>query len=118
MHGLKKLTRFGRMSLGSCLMVLRCNNEKCPMLGHELFLSTTFRDFVNNCSETMVDAAIVEALVKVKADYKDVSIAQQKYGYAEGSWERADRNLVVVMLNAPCFPWLEHIVSSSSLLSL
>lgn len=43
---------------------------------HKLFLSATFGDFMNKCSDTMVNVAITEALVKVKVDYKDVNVPQ------------------------------------------
>lgn len=51
----------------------------------------------------MVDAAIIEALMKVKTDYKYVNIAQWKYVYAEGLQEHANRDLSVVVLNVPVF---------------
>lgn len=51
------------------------------MVVQKLFMSATFDDFIKKCSAIMVDAEIIKALEKVKSDYKDVNVAQQKYGY-------------------------------------
>lgn len=67
----------------------------------------------------MVDATITEALEKVKTNYKEVNVAQRRYGYSQGSRERAaDRDLVLAVLNAPRFLVLDVIVESPRLLSM
>lgn len=44
--------------------------------GAQNLFSSVFRDFINRCSTTIVNAMIMEALVKLKVDYKDVNVAQ------------------------------------------
>lgn len=66
----------------------------------------------------MVDMAITEVLEKVKVDYKDIDVAQHKYGYSQGACKRADRDLAIAVQNAPRFLVLDAVKESTRMHNL